>query len=311
MPVPAVDLDHGDVCAERERGALLVEVELAVELLADLGRLRRQIAPGECLGGHTGHADRAGGGVDDDVGFVGLQQPRSELLGLGHHCFGCAAHGGAAELQRPRPAGAAAGAHTVGVAVDQRDVLDRDAGLVGDQHRVGGLVALPVRLRAGVDRHRAVVVHLDRPELVAAAAGGDLDVGGHTDAEQRLVAGLAPTGLLGAQLVVADRFGRPIEREVVAARVVGVAGQRAEREHVVAEEVAAPDLDRVDAQLERCLVDEPLQQRGRLRPTSATVGAHRCGVGDGDGNVELDRRERVGALRHSSRAARQERADAG
>jgi hypothetical protein len=54
-------------------------------------------------------------------------------------------------------------------------------------------VALPVRLRAGVDRRGAVVVHLDRPELVGAAAGGDLDVGRHTDAEQRLVAGLAPS----------------------------------------------------------------------------------------------------------------------
>jgi hypothetical protein len=44
-------------------------------------------------------------------------------------------------------------------------------------------------------------VHLDRPELVGAAACGDLDVGGHADAEQRLVARLAPPRLLGAQLV--------------------------------------------------------------------------------------------------------------
>ncbi len=114
-----------------------------------------------------------------------------------------------------------------------------------------------------------------------------------------------------SQLVVADRFGGPIEREVVATRVVGVARERAEREHVVAEEVAAPDLDRVDAQFERGVVDESFQQRRRLGPTGAAVGTHRRGVGDRHGDVELDRGEGVGALRHPPCAARQERAHAG
>ena len=118
-------------------------------------------------------------------------------------------------------------------------------------------------------------------------------------------------GLLGAQFVVADRFDRPIEREVVATGVVGVARERAEREHVVAEEVAPPDLDRVDAQLERGLVDEAFQQRRRLRATGTAVGPHRRGVGHRYCDVELDRRERVRALRHPSRAAGQERTHAG
>ncbi len=111
------------------------------------------------------------------------------------------------------------------------------------------------------------------------------------------------------EAVVAGCFGSPFEREQVSARVVGVAGERAEREDVVAQEVASADLDRVDAQFERSLIDQPFEQRGRLRPARAAVGAHRCGVGDGDGDVEFDRRERVGALGHPSGTARQERAD--
>jgi hypothetical protein len=70
------------------------------------------------------------------------------------------------------------------------------------------------------------------------------------------------------------------------------------------------DLDRVDPEFERRLVDEPLEQRSRLGSPGAAVRTHRRRVGDGDRHVELDRRERVGALRHSPRAARQEGADA-
>ena len=92
--------------------------------------------------------------------------------------------------------------------------------------------------------------------------------------------------------------------------VVRDAGQRREREHVVGEEVAPAQLDRVDAELEGGVVDEPLEQRRRLRPPGAAVGAHRGRVGDGDGDVELDRREAVGAVGHALGAARQEGADA-
>ena len=122
------------------------------------------------------------GGVDDDVGDVGFEEPGGELPGLGDHRLGGATDGRPTDLQRARSARSAAGAHAVGVAVDERDPIDRDAGLIGDEHGVGGLVALPVRLRAGVDRGRPVVVHLDRAELVGASAGGDLDICGDADA---------------------------------------------------------------------------------------------------------------------------------
>ena len=63
-------------------------------------------------------------------------------------------------------------------------------------------------------------------------------------------------------------------------------------------------------ELEGGLVDQALEQRGRLRPAGAAVGAHRRGVRDRHGDVELDRRERVHAVRHPLGAGREERADA-
>ena len=96
---------------------------------------------------------------------------------------------------------------------------------------------------------------------------------GHTDPEEARVAGVASLPLLGAQCVVADLVGRPVEGEPVPARVVGVARDRREREHVVAEEVLLADLDRIDAELQRRLVDRALDEGGRLgsmyvRPTA-------------------------------------------
>ena len=78
-----VDLDHGDVGTERERRVALVEVELGqprcLARPSSSARSAQQLAPVERLGRHTGDADRAGRGVDDDVGDIGLEQPGSEL----------------------------------------------------------------------------------------------------------------------------------------------------------------------------------------------------------------------------------------
>jgi hypothetical protein len=50
--------------------------------------------------------------------------------------------------------------HAVGVAVDERDPVDRDPGLRRDEHRECGLVALAVRRRSREHGGRAVVVDL-------------------------------------------------------------------------------------------------------------------------------------------------------
>ena len=163
--------------------------------------------------------------------------------------------------------------------------------------------------RAGADRRRTVVVDLDRAELRRSAAGGDLDVGRDTDPELDPVAALASPSLLLAERVVADRLGGHFERGGVGAAVVARARERRERERVVVDEVAAPQLDRVDAQLERGLVDESLQQGGRLGTAGPAVRPGRRGVRRGDRDVELDRVEAVRAARHAFREQRKVRAD--
>ena len=92
---------------------------------------------------------------------------------------------------------------SVGVAVDHLDLVDRHAGAVGHEHRPRGLVALAVGRGAAAHPQPAAVEQLDRAELGAGCAGGDLDVHRDADAERHRVAGGAAAGLLGPELVVA------------------------------------------------------------------------------------------------------------
>ena len=95
-----VDLDDGDVGAEREGGTVLMEIELTGERCAVIRGAAGELGPRQCLRRHPGHADRAGGGVDHDVGDVGFEQPRGELLGRVDHRFGGSLHGRSTDLQR-------------------------------------------------------------------------------------------------------------------------------------------------------------------------------------------------------------------
>ena len=92
--------------------------------------------------------------LDDDVGLRRLEQVGGDLLGLGldlverlddrrHADRGARAVGAHAEL------------HLVGVAMDDRDVVDADAEAVVDDLGEGGLVALAVGVGAGQDLDRA------------------------------------------------------------------------------------------------------------------------------------------------------------
>jgi hypothetical protein len=81
-------------------------------------------------------------------------------------------------------------------------------------------------------------MHLDRAELARPAARGDLDVDRDADAEKAAVVAVASRALLCAQTGVVDGVGGGAQRQRVAARVVGVAGERAERKAIVAEQVA-------------------------------------------------------------------------
>ena len=115
-------------------------------------------------------------------------------------------------LQRPRAHRAAAGGHEVGVAVDDLDVLHRDAGLLGDDHRPRRLVALAVRRRAGVDGRTC---RRDAPTIRACSTAGGAPpvISTYTrdaDAELHRVAASPGARLLGAERGVVGGVRAPV-----------------------------------------------------------------------------------------------------
>ena len=81
---------------------------------------------------------------------------------------------------------------------------------------------LAVGARADGHRDRAVLVDLDRAVLgMEPERGGDLDVGGDTDAELHGIADSPTVGLLSQQLLVAGGSESGVERLGVLARIVG------------------------------------------------------------------------------------------
>ena len=192
------------------------------------------------------------------------------------------------------------------------DVFHRDTERVADDHRERRLVALAVRARADPCGHLAVGLDLDRAVLtVERERRADLEVRRDTDAEHLRVAALAPRRLLGAQRVVAGLLERDVERLRVLAAVVDRTqpGDRRERERLGRDEVLAPDLDRIDAELVGRDVEGALDEVDRLGPAGAAVRGDRRGVRDRGLPVELDLRDDVHVLRHHLREERQERAD--
>ena len=100
------------------------------------------------------------------------------------------------------------------------DVRRRDAELLGDDLRVGGLVSLPLRLRAeardrlaGRDgRGSRRVEHLDAEDVEVLRRPGADDLGEARDADAHQLAALALLGLLLSQLGVADHLHRLLQR---------------------------------------------------------------------------------------------------
>ena len=90
------------------------------------------------------------------------------------------------------------------------------------------------------------------------------------------LAGLDAAPLLGARRVDVGDPQRLLERELVVADVVGLAGQGLVGERVLGDQVAAPDLLGQDAELLGGQVDDPLDRGGRLGPAGAAEGADRA-----------------------------------
>ena len=218
--------------------------------------------------------------------------------------------GAAADRQAARSIGAHPERHPIGVAVDDVDILHRDAEMVRHHLREGGLMALAVAVAAHEHAHLAGRLDAHHGALEQAGARAEradhrrrrdaarLDVGGKPDAE---VAALGAGGRLpGAERFVADHLQRLVQHAGVVAAVVLqrhlglVAGllDAVERR----DEVAPAQLAGIDPQLVGGRVDQPLQHIGGLGPPGAAQRVHRHGVGEHRGHVHIDRRRGVQPL---------------
>ena len=119
----------------------------------------------------------------------------------------------------------------------------------------------------------------------------------------------APAGLLGPQLVVAEQLHRLVGGRLVVARVVRQPGHRGERELLVLDPVASPDLHRVDAELDGELVHDALDGVRRLGPAGAAVGVGDRRVGEHAGALEAEGRELVDRVVHERAEQRHARSD--
>ena len=126
-----VDLDDGDVAAERERRRRPRRRSSAALEAAVAGGGAGQVGPRLAHGRRAGDVEGAVVHVEHDVGGVGLEQAGGDVLGLLDQRLGGPWTGGAALLQRARAHRAAAALDEVGVAPDDVDLVHRDAGARG------------------------------------------------------------------------------------------------------------------------------------------------------------------------------------
>ena len=170
-------------------------------------------------------------------------------------------------------------------------------------------MALAGRGRPGSHEHRPVSADLDRAKLRGGPASGHLDVRAEPDPQRGAVASVAPLRLLAAQLPVPCQLEGPVQRPLVLAAVVGPAAGRGEREVLRAEEVPAPELARIDADLGRQHVHGPLDHGGRLGPPRTAIGGDDRGVGDDARGHVVDPGDPVNAGHHHPGEGRQPRAE--
>ena len=303
VPGVGIDLDLGDMAPVRER----VGVDVG-----HLGRIQR---------GHVltlGRASALGRGKLDDVhAAIGADDGEAPILehdigGRRFQHFGgrlapLLDHAGRREqdrltlgIQAARTAGAAAGGDAVGVALDDTDLLARNAELIHRELHVGRLVALPGGL--GADQHvdKTVLGEADFGAFGRRAAGR-LQVVCHADATAA-----APLGGFGAALLEpgpVHGLEASIEHDLEVAAVVGLADRRLVRHRFGADHVDAAQLDAVDLEVTCSLVDQAFHEIVALGPSGAAIGVHRDGVGEHADDVGIHRLEAIHAGEHAGASA--------
>src|SRR5690606_33959479 len=260
-----VDLDFADVGAVRIRRLVLNVFAEPLEIVRIFRGLRYRGEVHRTIG-----ADDPRHAVHElDVGRCGLQFVGGDLADLFGQILAGTRRRNAAQRNRTRTARAAAFRKLVGIALAHLDLRDIDVELLGNELRVGGRVALAVRLGADEKRDAAVTVQPDMSGL-GSREGAGLDVGRHADAAQ-----LAAPGRLLPTLFEALPVGalhRRVHVAVEFTHVIHAAGRRGVRELFGLDEVAAANLVGRQLQVARAGVRQLLDQEGRLGPAGAAIG---------------------------------------
>ena len=195
--------------------------------------------------------------------------------------------------ERARAVGAHAERHAAGVAVDDVDVLDRDAEPRRDDLRERRLVALAVAVRAGEHRHAAGRMHahfarLEQSRARAERAG---------DVRRRDAAGLDVRRVADARAACRASPPRPCAPGSPRRRPSS-SPRRASRRSRRCRRAARPASGTGSVRMKlrrrisscampsstRRLVHEPLDDVGRLGPPGAAIGVDRRGVGERRGH---------------------------
>ena len=146
--------------------------------------------------------------------------------------------------------------------------------------------------------------HSLRADRARRREAADLDPCGEADAAIDALA--AQLLLLAAELVDVEHLEQPVERAVVVTRVVGDPQRGRERELLLGDEVLAPQLEPVHAELVGEAVHRQLDPVGPLRPAGAANGVRAHLVREDAGDLDVDRRPLVAAAHHGEPERRDE-----
>ena len=233
----------------------------------------------------AGDAEGRGRCLERDVGDSRLEKESREHFAVLDHFCGRFDQGLPRCHDRARAAGAAAVEEQVAVALDQVDLVERDAEAVDQDLGEGGGVALAVVEGAGGDGHPAVLFEPDAAHLFGRRCG-DLEVAGEAVAAELAGGGGSFPSGGEAGPVGARQAGVEHGREVAA--VVGQAGERRVGNRVRWDHVLAAERCRIAVGRAGGGVDQALHDVVGLGPAGAAVGADRHGVGEDAGGADRE-----------------------
>ncbi len=162
-------------------------------------------------------------------------------------------------------------------------------------------MALPGRLRADQDGDVAIGANSNIGGLVAHGAA-DFHIGGHADTANQalLLRGLGPLW----KFLPARDIHRAFHMRGEIAGVVHLAGRGLVRHRLRRNEVLAADRIRRHAELARALIDETLDDIGRLRTAGAAIGIHRHRIGEHRADAAMECLDVVETRQHAGAAMR-------